>query len=163
MNDTLFRAEGLVFAATAKMITMECVSCHCLYAMSEEHRDACHEHGYTFYCPNGHSQSWGETDLDRMKKQRDEARAQRDTARSNDSYHQRVYESEKSDHKRTKKQRDGYKGVVTRTKRRISNGVCPCCSRTFQNLVKHMATKHPEYVDGPVDEDEAVDEGSKTT
>ncbi len=153
MSNTLFKAEGMVFAATAKMITMECVDCHCLYAMSAEHRDLCHKHGYTFYCPNGHPQSWTETDLDRMSKRLDKAIDQRDTARNSDAYHQRIYESEKSDHRRTKKQRDGYRGVVTRTKRRISNGVCPCCSRMFQNLAKHMASKHPEYVDGPVDGD----------
>jgi hypothetical protein len=23
--------------------------------------------------------------------------------------------------------------------------VCPCCNRSFQNLRRHMATKHPEF------------------
>jgi hypothetical protein len=23
--------------------------------------------------------------------------------------------------------------------------VCPCCQRSFQNLSRHMKTKHPEY------------------
>ena len=28
--------------------------------------------------------------------------------------------------------------------KRVHNGVCPCCNRSFQNLQKHMKTKHPE-------------------
>jgi dsDNA-binding SOS-regulon protein len=40
------------------------------------------------------------------------------------------------------------KGHLTRKKKqlaRVHNGVCPCCNRTFQNLLRHMETKHPEY------------------
>lgn len=37
------------------------------------------------------------------------------------------------------------KGVVTRLKKRVSNGVCPCCNRTFKQLSAHMANKHPEF------------------
>lgn len=28
--------------------------------------------------------------------------------------------------------------------KRIKAGVCPCCTRTFQNLARHMAGEHPE-------------------
>lgn len=37
------------------------------------------------------------------------------------------------------------KGVVTRMKRRVSVGTCPCCKRTFKQLAAHMAHKHPDY------------------
>ncbi len=37
------------------------------------------------------------------------------------------------------------KGVITRIKRRVGSGVCPCCQRTFKQLSAHMAHKHPEY------------------
>lgn len=29
--------------------------------------------------------------------------------------------------------------------KRIKAGVCPCCTRTFQNLARHMAGEHPEF------------------
>lgn len=32
-----------------------------------------------------------------------------------------------------------------RMRDRVKNGVCPCCNRTFQNLARHMKTKHPEF------------------
>lgn len=38
------------------------------------------------------------------------------------------------------------KGVVTRMKRRVSAGTCPCCKRTFKQLSAHMAMKHPDFV-----------------
>lgn len=37
------------------------------------------------------------------------------------------------------------KGEVTKLKKRIANGVCPCCKRSFCNLAAHMKTQHPEY------------------
>ena len=37
------------------------------------------------------------------------------------------------------------KGHLTRTKKRIAAGVCPCCKRTFQDLARHMNGQHPDY------------------
>lgn len=37
------------------------------------------------------------------------------------------------------------KGVVTKMKKRVGSGVCPCCNRTFKQLAKHMAEKHPDF------------------
>lgn len=37
------------------------------------------------------------------------------------------------------------RGHLTRTKKRVAAGVCPCCHRTFQQLARHMANKHPDY------------------
>jgi len=38
------------------------------------------------------------------------------------------------------------KGVITKIKKRVHNGVCPCCNRSFVNLNRHMKTKHPDYL-----------------
>lgn len=40
------------------------------------------------------------------------------------------------------------KAVVTRFKRRVGAGTCPCCKRTFKRLSAHMAHKHPEFMEG---------------
>ncbi len=34
-----------------------------------------------------------------------------------------------------------------RTRKRVGSGVCPCCSRTFQQLARHMKAKHPAYTE----------------
>lgn len=33
----------------------------------------------------------------------------------------------------------------SRIRERVKNGVCPCCNRTFENLARHMKTKHPDF------------------
>ena len=33
--------------------------------------------------------------------------------------------------------------ALTRVKNRVSRGVCPNCNRTFKDLARHMASKHP--------------------
>jgi len=50
---------------------------------------------------------------------------------------------EQRDHARA--QANGYKGALVKTKRRIANGVCPCCQRTFTDVQRHMRSKHPDY------------------
>ncbi len=42
------------------------------------------------------------------------------------------------------------KGVITRTKKRIGKGVCPCCNRHFADVERHMQNKHPDYVENNV-------------
>jgi len=37
------------------------------------------------------------------------------------------------------------KGHATRLRKRAKAGVCPCCNRTFKQLARHMATKHPDF------------------
>jgi len=38
------------------------------------------------------------------------------------------------------------KAALTRMTNRIAFGVCPCCHRHFDNLQRHIATKHPEFL-----------------
>lgn len=37
------------------------------------------------------------------------------------------------------------KAVVTRTKKKIVAGRCPCCSHKFRDLAEHMKVEHPKY------------------
>jgi hypothetical protein len=38
------------------------------------------------------------------------------------------------------------RSATKRIKNRVSHGVCPCCTRSFENLRRHMDTKHPDYM-----------------
>ncbi len=84
----------------------------------------------SFYCPNGHSMSYTESEADRLRRERD--RLQQRLAQRDDEI--------VAEQKRTA----AYKGQVTRLKKRSKAGMCPCCSRSFVNLQRHMATKHPD-------------------
>lgn len=39
---------------------------------------------------------------------------------------------------------DSHRRRYRRMRERIQNGLCPCCNRSFTNLARHMATKHPD-------------------
>ena len=43
------------------------------------------------------------------------------------------------------RQASAAKAQVTKIKKRVGHGVCPCCNRTFGNLAAHIAQKHPTF------------------
>ena len=85
-----------------------------------------------FYCPNGHSQHFiGKTDAERLQELLEKERARSEFLR-------REVEQQR-------RSKSAIKGQLTKTKNRIAKGVCPCCNRQFQDLHRHMETKHPDY------------------
>lgn len=93
-------------------------------------------HAEQFHCCFGHPQHFtGKTEAEKLK---DELESER---QSTEWWKKR---SERADKSAT-----AYKGQVTRLRNRVKNGVCPCCNRSFQNLQRHMHTKHPEYGQSP--------------
>lgn len=89
-------------------------------------------------CCCGMQWTCSETDKTKLERQLAAERAQHDQTRASRDEWRRM-ERERA------RQLSATKGVVTRTKRRISHGVCPCCTRTFQNLREHMRNQHPTY------------------
>lgn len=117
------------------LITESCYKCKAPFAMSNSLYEAAlaAKAGIKFYCPNGHQQHYieGETEETKLRRERD--RLQQRLAEKDDT----IATLEKSN--------AATRGVVTRIKNRVSNGVCPCCNRTFSNLHNHMKNKHPAY------------------
>lgn len=101
----------------------------------EYRRTKCLEdHSENFYCINGHSAVFGgETEAQKLAKQ---LASQKEAT----EFQRRRLESEEKLHRATK-------GQLTKLKNRVTNGVCPCCNRTFKNLQRHMQSKHPEAVE----------------
>jgi len=97
-----------------------------------------------WYCPNGHQQHFSaETEAEKLRRERDRLK-QQVAQRDDEINHQRDMRLD------VERRLNATKGVVTRIKNRVGHGVCPCCSRTFENLQKHMATKHSDYAKSPV-------------
>ena len=94
------------------------------------------------YCPLGHQ--WfvsGESKSAKLERELARERAQNDQ--------QQARLRDRLEH--TERSRAALKGQVTKIKKRVGHGVCPCCSRTFQNLATHMQQEHPEFAQEPTD------------
>lgn len=119
---------------------MNCGECGGVYAIQEKYRAEKYQSGGSWHCPYCQV-GWGygnNNENSRLKKQLEEAnaRAERERVRKVDALAE-------ADHFR--KSRNGMKGALVSTQKRVKNGVCPCCKRTFSCLADHMATKHPDY------------------
>lgn len=84
------------------------------------------------YCPLGHSWTFsgkGAAQIERERRERMEATL---------THTRDQLEAERRSHAATK-------GKLTKTAKRVAGGVCPCCNRSFVQLGRHMAIKHPDY------------------
>lgn len=121
----------------------DCVNCGVAFFIPKFLDQMIRSHkGQSFYCPNGHSMSYREGDVERLKRELNAARQREETIRKQTET--ALFE------------RDVARAAVTsaektqrRLRKRIAAGVCPCCHRTVSQMARHMKTKHPEFEKEP--------------
>jgi hypothetical protein len=87
-----------------------------------------HDHkSHAIYCPLGHEFVFTDTFEEKLEQEQKRHRATRDLLVAEERSHQAT------------------RGHLTRQRRRAAAGVCPCCHRSFQNVARHVATKHPNF------------------
>ncbi len=94
---------------------------------------------WSLHCPLGHTMvPAGQSEADKVRDEltREKHRAEQARAEA-DSWRRR--------NAVTDRQLSARKGQITKIKNRIARGVCPACNRTFENVGRHMATKHPTF------------------
>lgn len=126
------------FTVLTTYVVIDCYSCHCLFAIPQDVNEELHNTGGSFYCPNGHRQHYVQSTERKLKEERD--RTARLTAR---------LDQERARSEQLERSRSAVRGQLTKVKKRVANGVCPCCNRTFADLAQHMQAKHPDYVKEP--------------
>jgi hypothetical protein len=132
--------RGSAFAGYTQMEVTVC-TCGVLFAMPERMLRQRREDGKSFFCPHGHSLSFHETELDRLRNQARWARDAEARAKAARDQAQADARAQKAAKTRFKNERD-------RIARRSAAGVCPCCNRTFKQLRRHMASQHPDFAEG---------------
>ena len=110
-----------------------CPTCSMAYAAPPRFFEEKERTGQTFYCPAGHSIWFKDNETDRLRKQLEKEKS------NTEWYKGRTNNLEK--------QLSAQKGQTTKLKKRIANGICPCCKRSFSNLHRHMKSQHPDYAD----------------
>lgn len=122
-----------VYQVSIGMYVGQCCNCGIAFAMTEAFHDQRRKDRKSFYCPEGHSQYYtGKSKEQKLKDELERERQRRLTAESNANHAEEATRIEVALHDYTKK--------------RINNGVCPCCNRSFKNLRRHMASKHKDYI-----------------
>lgn len=121
----------MTITLASQFVVEECChkGCGISFAVTVDFQRRClNDHARSFYCPNGHGQHYtGKTDAQKLQDAQARETALRDqlTAAIRDG-------------ERTRQQ-------LMRDRERFSKGVCPCCNRSFDNVRRHMASKHPDY------------------
>lgn len=120
------------FCGTEYFEVIHCCNCGVPFAIEQKQHNRLQDNHKWFYCPNGHSQHFTgpseaqrlRADLERKTQMLDAATARADSAEG------KLHRVSNSNRK---------------MRVRIANGVCPCCNRTFQNLMAHMKSEHPAF------------------
>lgn len=121
---------ALPYSLLQQMTEIVCGKCGIPFAVPEYWRAEKQQTGDGWYCPNGHGRAYTESDTEKYRKLLEQEKVRHQNTLS------RLNKTELSEQKINKE--------LGRLKKRVHAGVCPCCNRTFQQLARHMKTKHPE-------------------
>jgi len=89
------------------------------------------ESGRDVYCPLGHPFVFSDSFREKLKRERRAHEATKDLLRTEERSHRAT------------------RGQLTKAKKQVhraEHGVCPHCKRSFQNLRRHVESKHPEVL-----------------
>ena len=115
------------------LVEMDCYSCGITFAVPETWNNKRLEDGKSFWCPNGHQQHYTKTEVQILRERLEMER------KNAEFWRQQKAAIERS--------ASALRGQATKLRKRLANGVCPCCKRSFPDLHRHMTTKHPEYAE----------------
>ncbi len=117
---------------TINLVDVDCFKCGIVFGMPEQFEREKRERGGTFYCPNGHGQHYTKSEVQRLQEKLETERRSTEFWRNQNTLAERRISAQK--------------GQATKLRKRLANGVCPCCHRHFTNLERHIQGQHPDYV-----------------
>lgn len=120
-----------VFHDTIELVVETCCACECRFGITTSLQKRLREGGERFFCPYGHGMSYTKPENQRL---REELEAK-----------QKALTEAKCQIAREQAEKAQLEQQFQRHKKRVQNGVCPCCNRSFANLARHMKTKHPTH------------------
>ncbi len=117
---------------------IDCGGCGISYFVPTFWLDDRRKTGDAWKCPNGCHRAFNETEADKLRQERDKLKQRQ-------AYLRDRIDDERKWRETAERSAAAYKGQATKLRNRAKNGVCPCCNRTFQNLARHMNSKHPGF------------------
>lgn len=120
---------------------VNCGECGGTYAINARYARQKKEDGGSWTCPYC-KVGWGF-----VKSAIDELKEQLETEKQRARWAERGRERAQREAEHQAAKARGFKGALVKAKKRVGRGVCPSCNRSFENLRRHMASKHPEYAE----------------
>lgn len=134
------------FELVAEMIAQQCIACGITFAFAKDYDTRLRETHANFYCPNGHAQCYtAKTEAEKLRDQLTKERQQLDQVKADREWYRNRLDETQASERRIARRLTAHKGVVTKMKKRVANGVCPCCHAKFKNLRDHMKAEHPDW------------------
>ena len=125
-------SRGSTFADCTLFFVEHCCNCGLPFAFPDEFKAERIRDKKTFYCPNGHSQNYiGKSLEQQLREAQASLNEERGLRRLADEQRERA--------------RIEAKKAQTRAKnavKRAEAGCCPHCKRTFQDVRRHLFSKH---------------------
>jgi hypothetical protein len=129
--------RGEIITFRLVFVTETCSYCGMPFAMTSDYQERRIQDRRTFYCPDGHPQAYtGQNHEEKIKRLQREVELER-----------RSRENAEMAREMEQQQRKAAERELKQIKKRAAAGLCPCCNRSFVQLQRHMATKHPEYAE----------------
>lgn len=120
-----------------ELFISDCAACGVVFGIPVELEARRRDDHRSFYCPNGHVMVFsGLTEAEKQAK-REKERADALAAR---------FIAMRDQANAAEREAALARASEVRLRWRVGNGVCPCCSRTFAALARHVVAKHPEFV-----------------
>lgn len=142
MGATRTVERGETFSGYHELEVLACPSCGVLYGAPKRLIDDRRDHpDRNVWCPNGHSIHWpGPTEADRLRESLRRARDVTAAERARREQAEAHASAMKGQATRARNERD-------RLQHRAAAGVCPCCTRSFKQLRRHMRSQHPDFLE----------------
>lgn len=129
---------ALTMQYTCTLVQHTCWVCGVKFGLDERHEANLRQRGENFYCPKGCCLRFGKSEAQKLRDELEqEKRVTQWEREAKERANRRAVAAEHSWRVT--------KGHLTRIKKRVGAGVCPCCNRTFAQLAAHMASKHPGW------------------
>lgn len=116
--------------------TLVVTSCWCgihLAVPEDLYIEANRREQQSIYCPLGHTFVFGDT----IEKENRRLKQELEVELRNKKFW-------KDEAHKEERKAAAARGQVTKIKNRVKNGVCPFCNRHFENLERHMHSKHAD-------------------